>query len=423
MSYQPVLTSRIGHIDPTSLADYEAHGGFRALARAVAIGPDAIIDRVIRAKLLGRGGAAFPAGIKWQAVNKESGTKYVVVNGDESEPGTFKDRIIMENDPFSVIEGLIIAGYAVGAQKGYIYIRGEYPLAAQRMQHAVNVCRNHGYLGENILGSGYGLEVEIRRGAGAYICGEETALFESIEGKRGYPRLKPPFPTQVGLFGRPTLINNVETVINVLPLLLHGVNWYKSLGPADSPGPKLYCLSGRVANPGLIEAPMGATLRELIYDYGGGVTGSGELGGVLLGGAAGAFVGPDMVDVHLDFASLAALDTALGSGVVMVFDTSVDMKAILLRVARFFAHESCGKCFPCQLGAQHQHEIIERLAQKRLCAGDLTLLADIGQTMTDASICGLGQTAASAVRTGLERLHFDPASGEFPAFIQSQAHD
>ncbi|NUQ37560.1 MAG: NADH-quinone oxidoreductase subunit NuoF [Caldilineales bacterium] len=416
MSYQPVLTARVGVVDPASLKDYEAHGGFRALRHAIAIGPDAVIDLVTQAHVLGRGGAAFPAGIKWKAVNEEHGPKFVVANADESEPGTFKDRVIMEGDPFSLVEGVIIASYAALAEKAYIYIRGEYPQAIACVQQAIAACYAAGYLGENILGAGFNLQVEIRKGAGAYICGEETALFESIEGKRGFPRLKPPFPTQSGLFGRPTLINNVETLINALPLVLYGPDWYRQFGPSDSPGPKLYCLSGRVRHPGLVEAPMGTPLSELIYEYGGGVTGSGELGGVLLGGAAGAFISPEMIDVFMDFATLREIDAALGSGVVMVFDTSADIKGVLKRIAHFFAHESCGKCFPCQLGTQRQVEIIDRLAADRLRPGDLALLREVGQTMTDASICGLGQTAAGAIRTALDRFGYEASTGEFYTF-------
>ncbi|MCO6451234.1 MAG: NADH-quinone oxidoreductase subunit NuoF [Caldilineales bacterium] len=416
MSYQPVLTARVGVVDPTSLSDYEAHGGFEALRHAIDIGPDAIIDIVTQAHVLGRGGAAFPAGIKWKAVNEESGPKYVVANADESEPGTFKDRVIMEQDPFSLVEGVIIAAYAVMAEKAYIYIRGEYGLAIERIQNAIDACFQAGFLGEDILGAGFKLDIEVRKGAGAYICGEETALFESIEGKRGYPRLKPPFPTQSGLFARPTMINNVETLINSLPLVLHGPDWYRSFGPSDSPGPKLYCLSGRVRNPGLVEAPMGTPLHDLIYEHGGGVTGSGELGGVLLGGAAGMFVTPEYVDVFMDFATLREIDAALGSGVVMVFDTSADMKGVLKRIAHFFAHESCGKCYPCQLGTQRQMEIIDRLAANKLRHWDLITLRHVGETMTDASICGLGQTAHHAIRTALDRFGYEASTGQFYAF-------
>ncbi len=416
MSYQPVLTARVGKINPTSLSDYEATGGFQALARAVELGPQAVVEMLREAYLLGRGGAAFPAGIKWKAVREAPPPKYVVANADESEPGTFKDRILMESDPFALVEALIIAAFAVGAERGYIYIRGEYPLAIARVQHAVNACYNVGYLGRDILGSGLHCDLEVRKGAGAYICGEETALFESIEGKRGFPRLKPPFPTEYGLFGRPTVINNVETLLCVPPLILRGPDWFKSIGPEKSPGPKLYCLSGRVRHPGLVEAPMGTTLRTLIYDYGGGVTGSGELGGVLLGGAAGFFVGPEHLDVPLDFDGLRRIDAVLGSGVVMVFDTSVDMKVVLRRIARFFRHESCGKCYPCQLGTQRQYEIVARLAMDRLRPGDLDALREIGQTMRDASICGLGQTASGAILSALDRLGYDEMTGRFARF-------
>ncbi len=402
MSFEPVLTARIGEIDPASLTDYEAHGGFQALIRALELGPARVVGMVEQAKLLGRGGAAFPAGIKWRAVHQAEGPKFVVANADESEPGTFKDRILMEGDPYALIEAVILAGYATGADKGFIYIRGEYSRAYQRLRHAIARCYEAGYLGQNILGSGFEFHIELRRGAGAYICGEETALFESIEGKRGYPRLKPPFPTEVGLFGRPTLINNVESLLNVLHIVLRGPDWFNRIGPADSPGPKLYPLSGRVQRPGLVEAPMGITLRALIQEHGGGISGTGEFRAALVGGAAGTFLGPDHLDTPLDFRSLAQRGAALGSGAVIVFDTSVDMMQVLERIADFFAHESCGKCYPCQLGTMRQRDIIRRIAEGRGRPGDLALLRDIGQTMRDVSICGLGQTAASAILSAFE---------------------
>ena len=402
MSYQPVLTARIGLVDPTSLTDYEAHGGFQALARAVELGPDRVVTLMEKAKLLGRGGAAFPAGIKWRAVHHAEGPKFVVANADESEPGTFKDRVLMEGDPYALIEAVILAGFATGAGKGFIYVRGEYPLAYERLRQALARCYEAGYLGKDILGSGFEFHLELRQGAGAYICGEETALFESIEGKRGYPRLKPPFPTEAGLFGRPTLINNVESLINALHIVLRGPDWFNSIGPANSPGPKLYSLSGRVRRPGLVEAPMGITLRELIEEHGGGLSGSGEFQAALVGGAAGTFLGPDHLDTPLDFHSLAQIGAALGSGAVIVFDTSVDLMAVLERIAAFFAHESCGKCYPCQLGTMRQRDIIRRMVAGRGRPGDLQLLRDIGQTMRDASICGLGQTASNAILSAFE---------------------
>ncbi len=402
MNVEPVLTARIGLIDPTSLTDYEAHGGFQALARAVELGPDRVVALMEEAKLLGRGGAAFPAGIKWRAVHNAEGPKFVVANADESEPGTFKDRVLMEGDPYALIEAVILAGYATGAGKGFIYVRGEYALAYERLRHALARCYEAGYLGKDILGSGFEFHLELRQGAGAYICGAETALFESIEGKRGYPRLKPPFPTEAGLFGRPTLINNVESLINALHIVLRGPDWFNSIGPADSPGPKLYSLSGRVQRPGLVEAPMGITLRELIEEYGGGVSGSGEFQAALVGGAAGTFLGPDQLDTPLDFRSLAQIGAALGSGAIIVFDTSVDLMAVLERIAAFFAHESCGKCYPCQLGTMRQRDIIRRMVAERGRPGDLQLLHDIGQTMRDASICGLGQTASNAILSAFE---------------------
>jgi NADH-quinone oxidoreductase subunit F len=325
----------------------------------------------------------------------------VVCNADESEPGTFKDRVLMEEDPHRVIEGLAISAYAIGSHKGYFYIRGEYPYAFEVIRGAVDEAREAGYLGEDLLGSGFDFDVELRLGAGAYICGEETALFESIEGKRGFPRIKPPFPTTHGLFGKPTVINNVETLCNVPFIIEQGAAAYRSLGTEGSPGPKLFCVSGDVAYPGLYEVPFGVTLRRLLFDLAGGVRG-GRLGAVLFGGAAGAFATEKDLDVRLSFEDLRAAGLPLGSGVVMVFNEGRDLRDVLARLGRFFAHESCGKCYPCQLGTQRQREILERLAAGKGLPGDAERLADVGWTMTDASLCGLGQTAATAVLSAMK---------------------
>jgi NADH-quinone oxidoreductase subunit F len=326
----------------------------------------------------------------------------VVCNADESEPGTFKDRVLMEEDPHRVVEGVIIAGYAIGAHKGYVYIRGEYPYAFEVMREAVDAARQAGYLGKNILGSGFEFELELRMGAGAYICGEETALFESIEGKRGFPRVKPPFPTTHGLFGKPTAINNVETLCNVPLIIAQGAAEYRKIGTDKSPGPKLFCVSGQVQRPGLYEVPFGVTIRRLLFDLAGGLRPGRRLQAVLFGGAAGAFATENDLDVKMSFEDLRRAGLPLGSGVVMVFDDTADLGDVLKRLAKFFAHESCGKCYPCQLGTQRQYEILERVAAGRPLPGDAGRLADVGWTMTDASLCGLGQTAASAVLSAMK---------------------
>jgi NADH-quinone oxidoreductase subunit F len=398
-----LLTANCGRGQPTSLAEYEQGGGYAGLKKALAMTPEAVIAEVKASGLVGRGGAAFPTGLKWEGAAQAPGQpKYVVCNADESEPGTFKDRVLMEEDPQRTIEGMAIAAYAVGARQGYVYIRGEYPYAFQVMGEAVEAATRAGYLGKNLLGSGFDFEIEMRLGAGAYICGEETALFESIEGKRGFPRVKPPFPTTHGLFGRPTVINNVETLCNVPLIIAQGAAEYRQVGTEKSPGPKLFCVSGDVARPGLYEVPFGVTLRRLLFDLAGGLRSGRSLQAVLFGGAAGAFATEKDLDVKLSFEDLRGAGLPLGSGVVMVFDETRDLRDALRRLARFFAHESCGKCYPCQIGTQRQHEILERAAAGRLLPGDAERLADVGWTMTDASLCGLGQTAATAVLSALK---------------------
>jgi NADH-quinone oxidoreductase subunit F len=406
------LLRRVGLVDPASLDDYRAHGGIEALRRAIELGPEGVVREVTDAKLLGRGGAAFPTGVKWKAVSEQPvRPHYFVCNADESEPGTFKDRVLMEQDPFAVIEALTIAGYATGSERGYVYVRGEYPLATERLDHAIQECRRHGLLGADVMGSGLVFDVELRRGAGAYICGEETALFNSIEGKRGEPRNKPPFPVQRGLFGKPTGINNVETLVNVLEILRIGGPAYAEIGTDQSAGTRLFCLSGSLGRPGVYEVESGTTLGELL-ELAGGVRG--ELKAVLLGGAAGGFVPPDDLDLRLTFEDARAGGYTLGSGVVMAFDESVDLVDIVLRIARFFRDESCGQCVPCRVGTVRQEEALHRLVAGRGSGArstELALIDEIAQVMRDASICGLGQTAASAVQSAVQRLHlFDGAS-------------
>jgi NADH-quinone oxidoreductase subunit F len=401
------LLRRIGVVDPESIDSYRAAGGFGALRRALEMGPEAVIREVTEAKLLGRGGAAFPTGRKWDAVARAPvRPHHLVCNADESEPGTFKDRVLMEGDPFAIIEAMTIAGIATGCEHGYLYVRTEYPLARARIQNAIARAREHGYLGDDVAGSGIRFDIEVRRGAGAYICGEETALFNSIEGKRGEPRNKPPFPAQSGLFGKPTLVNNVETLVNVLDIVSDGGAAFAITGTPDSTGTRLFCLSGHVRRPGVYEVPMGTSLRALI-ELAGGVAEGRKLQAALLGGAAGSFVTEGQLNVPLTFEGTRAIGATLGSGAVMVLDDTADLEAILLRIARFFRHESCGQCVPCRVGTKRQEEILHRLLVDRQTSnrdGDIALLADIAQVMRDASICGLGQTAASAIQSAVIQL-------------------
>ena len=393
-----LLTANCGN-GTTPLSKY---GKYAAFTKALSMKREEIISEVKASGLFGRGGAAFPTQIKWESVAAEKADqKYIVCNADESEPGTFKDRILLLDDPHCTIEGMLIAAFAVGASKGYIYVRGEYPYIIPPLENALREAREAGWLGENILGSGFSFDIEVRVGAGAYICGEETALFESIEGKRGFPRVKPPFPTTHGLFGKPTVINNVETLCNVPLIISQGSVEYCKLGTAKSPGPKLFCLSGDLVRPGLYEVPFGVTLRELI-EMAGGIPNNKNLQAILMGGAAGAFATAADLDTKLTFEDLRAAGLPLGSGVVMVFDETRDMRDTLRRLGRFFAHESCGKCYPCQMGSRRQKEILDRLAEGKSLPGDFERLQDVGWTMTDASLCGLGQTAASAVLSAMK---------------------
>jgi NADH-quinone oxidoreductase subunit F len=402
------LLRRVGLIDPGSLDSYRAAGGYEMLRRAVAAGPQGVVRELKDAKLLGRGGAAFPIAVKWEAVTTNPvRPHYVVCNADESEPGTFKDRVLMEEDPYALLEALTIMGYTCGAEQGYIYIRGEYPLAESRLRHAVAHARARGFLGPDVMGEGFTFDVEVRRGAGAYIAGEETALINSIEGKRAEPRNKPPFPAQAGLFGKPTAVNNVETLLCVLEILRIGGPAFARIGTESSTGTRLFCLSGCVERPGLYEYEFGVTLRQVI-DAAGGVRGGRPLRAVLLGGAAGSFVGPDALDAPLTFEGMREIGATLGSGVVLVLDDTVDMTDLLRRIARFFRDESCGQCVPCRLGTVRQEELLGRLLRGTPIGSaeqELALLDDIAMVARDASICGLGQTAVgaaqSAVRLGL----------------------
>ena len=392
------LLKRVGVVDPTSLDAYRAAGGYEALRRAHLMGQAAVVTEMATSKLVGRGGALFPTARKWEAVRvQHAQPHYLVCNADESEPGTFKDRLLLTHDPFAIVEAMTIAGFATGCAKGFLYVRAEYPLAFERMSNAVAHARAAGLLGATF-------DIEIRRGAGAYICVEETALFESIEGRRGEPRNKPPFPAEHGLFGKPTVVNNVETLANVLPIMLGGGAAFAKTGTDHSTGTRLFCLSGALTRPGVYEVECGTTLRALLEMAGAETQ---QLSAILLGGAAGTFIRGDEIDLLLSHEGARAANTTLGSGVVMAFDDSIDMHDILLRIAAFFRDESCGQCVPCRVGTVRQEEALHRIANGKArggLRGELALLDEIGAGMKDGSICGLGQTAYSAIESAAKRL-------------------
>jgi NADH-quinone oxidoreductase subunit F len=392
-----VLLSRVGVIDPESLESYRKIGGFATLTRVRQTGPDAALAELKRSNLRGRGGAAFPLGVKWEGVRDAPGEeKYVVANGDESEPGTFKDRLLMEADPFALVEAMAIFGFVTGATKGYIYVRGEYPTAERRLHNAIFQAEKADLLGDSFA-------LEVRRGAGAYICGEETALFASIEGLRGEPRQKPPFPTQAGVFGKPTGINNIETLFAALAVLANGAEAFRRVGTEQSSGPKLFCVSGSVERPGVYEVPFGTSLGDLL-ELAGGIRGGRGLDALLMGGAAGVFADSSALDVPLTFEDTRAAGLTLGSGSIIFFDDTTDFGPVLRRIARFFRDESCGQCVPCRIGTVRQEEALARI-QAGQPLGSPTAerkrLEDLAWVMTDASICGLGQTASSAVQSAM----------------------
>lgn len=391
------LMRRIGVVEPDSLESYRDHDGFEVLNKAREMGPEAVIDELKKSNLRGRGGAAFPIGIKWEGVRNASGDeKYVIANGDESEPGTFKDRLLMEADPFAIVEAMALYGFATGATKGFVYVRGEYPTAEKRLRDAIAQTSQAGLFDD--------FSLEVRRGAGAYICGEETALFASIEGHRGEPRQKPPFPTQSGVFGKPTGINNIETLLAALHVIDIGGETFSTIGTEDSAGPKIFCVSGAIERPGVYEVTFGTTLGELA-DLAGGVRGGKELGAVLMGGAAGVFADSSVLDVPLTFEGTRAAGTTLGSGSMIFFDDETDFGPVLRRIARFFRDESCGQCVPCRIGTVRQEEALARLEAGQPLGSvveERERLDDLAVVMTDASICGLGQTAASAIQSAIQ---------------------
>ncbi len=394
-----IVLRNCGSIDPERIEEYVARDGYNALRRVLTdLTPEEVIEEIKESGLRGRGGAGFPTGLKWGfAAMARGNEKYMICNADEGDPGAFMDRSVLEGDPHSVLEGMAIGGYAIGANAGFIYVRAEYPLAVKRLKNAIDQARKAGFLGRNILGSGFDFEVRIKQGAGAFVCGEETALIASIEGKRGMPRPKPPFPANHGLWEKPTNINNVETLASIAPIIMHGASWYAGFGTEKSRGTKVFALAGKINKPGLIEVPMGTSLRHIIYDIGGGCPNGKQFKAVQTGGPSGGCIPSSLIDTPVDYESLAQVGAIMGSGGMVVMDENTCM----VEMARYFLHftqeESCGKCVPCRIGTKRMLEILERIVSGKGKSGDVDLLLDLGSEIKSASLCGLGQTAPNPV--------------------------
>jgi NADH-quinone oxidoreductase subunit F len=392
-----IVLRNYGKIDPLKIDDYINAGGYQSLAKACSMSQAEVIDVVKSSGLRGRGGAGFNAGMKWNfSYLTPAEQKYVVCNADEGEPGTYKDRIIMENDPHTVLEGMAICGYAIGADKGYIYCRGEYPYVVDILNEAIAQAKTKGILND--------FDIEVRMGAGAYVCGEETALLESIEGSRGEPRFKPPFPGVAGLWGKPTVVNNVETFANIAVILEKGADWFKGIGASNYPGTKVFTLTGDVVNKTVFELPTNASIRDVVFGMGGGVAGGKKFKAVQIGGTSGGFIPESMLDTPVDFDSMNAIGATLGSGAVFVMDETVDLVDVIERITKFFEHESCGKCTPCREGTKRMHEILKKINSGKGTAQDIALSERLGQVMTRACLCGLGQAAPGPVLTTLKNF-------------------
>lgn len=399
---------------PAGIDEYMKEGGYRSLLKAYSMESGQVLDEVKKSGLRGRGGAGFPTGMKWAfAVADPHRPKYLICNADEGEPGTFKDRMIIEKDPHLLLEGMVISAYAIGAERGYIYLRGEYPNARDILLQAIKEARNRNYLGDNILGKGTGFHLDLHCGAGAYICGEETALIESLEGKRGQPKIKPPFPVNEGFSSKPTVVNNVETLANIPHIVEIGGDAYAEIGSPECPGLKLFSVSGHVKKPGVYELPMGVTLREIIYTHCGGIRDDRRLKGVIPGGLSTPVLLSDKLDCPMDFFHLPKAGSMLGSGAVIVFDETVDMVKVCLRTAQFFEHESCGKCTPCREGTGWLRAILERIHNGNGGRDDLALLTEVSNNIMGTAFCPLGESAATTVRSFVEsfRHEFEQRTG------------
>ncbi len=398
-----IVLSNCGNIDPENIDEYIGTGGYEALGKVLTeMTPEQVIDIVTRSGLRGRGGAGFPTGLKWKFAREAKGDeKFVICNGDEGDPGAFMDRSVCEGDPHAVLEGMAIAGYAIGANKGYIYIRAEYPLAVKRLQIALKQAKKYGLIGKNIFETGFNFDIEIRIGAGAFVCGEETALIASIEGKRGQPRPKPPFPAQKGLWGKPTVINNVETLANIRHIILKGPEWFASFGTEKSKGTKVFALSGKVKNTGLVEVPIGITLRELIFDIGGGIPNGKKFKAVQIGGPSGGCIPEEHLDTPIDYESLTSLGAIMGSGGLIVLDEDNCMVSMAKFFLEFTVDESCGQCIPCRVGLKRMYNILDKITKGQGTIEDLEMLEELAKTVKTTSLCGLGQTAPNPVLSTL----------------------
>ena len=409
-----IVLENCGRIDPERIEDYIAAGGYRALEKALfEMQPQEVIDEISKAGLRGRGGAGFPVGLKWATVAKSNSPavsrvpddilarKFVICNGDEGDPGAFMDRSTMEGDPFRIIEGMVVAGYAVGAGKGYVYVRAEYPLAVKRLRSAIRQAQRSGMLGANVMGSGFNFDIDVRLGAGAFVCGEETSLIASIEGGRGTPRPRPPFPAESGLWGCPTLINNVETLANIAPIISRGAAWFAGIGTEKSKGTKVFALTGQVNNTGLIEVPMGISLREIVFDIGGGLPEGRSFKAVQTGGPSGGCIPAQYLDMKVDYESLAQVGSIMGSGGMIVMDDQTDMVEIARFFMEFCMEESCGKCVPCRVGTAQMHGLLTRISEGKATQAHLDTLTELCDMVRRTSLCGLGQSAPNPVLSTL----------------------
>ncbi|QNB47213.1 NADH-quinone oxidoreductase subunit NuoF [Thermanaerosceptrum fracticalcis] len=398
-----VALANCGHINPEVIEEYIARDGYFALAKVLhEMTPQEVIDVIKKSGLRGRGGGGFPTGVKWEFASKSQGDqKYVVCNADEGDPGAFMDRSVLEGDPHAVLEAMAIAGYAIGANQGYIYVRAEYPIAVERLQTAIKQARELGLLGKNIFSKGFDFDIDIRLGAGAFVCGEETALLTSIEGRRGEPRPRPPFPAVAGLWGKPTIINNVETFANVPPIIRNGWEWFASMGTEKSKGTKVFALAGKINNTGLIEVPMGTTLRTIIYDIGGGIPKGKKFKAAQTGGPSGGCIPAELLDIEIDYDNLTAIGSMMGSGGLIVMDEDNCMVDIARFFLEFTQDESCGKCPPCRIGTKRMLEILTKITEGKGTPEDLTNLETLAKTIKNASLCGLGQTAPNPVLSTL----------------------
>lgn len=415
--WQPVLLANVDRPNSEKIDTYLRYGGYEALRKALKMPQEDIIAEVKASGLRGRGGAGFPTGVKWGFLPKEASVKYLAINTDEGEPGTFKDRLIVERDPHSILEGVIIAAYAVGAHRAFVYIRGEFFLGVKRWIKAISDAYQHGFLGKNILGSNFDLDVSVHRGAGAYICGEETAMIESLEGKRGIPRAKPPYPAQEGIWNKPTIVQNVETLANIPHIILRGAKWYSSIGTEKSKGIKIFCVSGHVNRPGNFELPLGTPLQEIIYEHAGGIRNKRNIKAIIPGGASTPIINGEKIFTPMAFETLQAAGTALGTGAVIMMDETTDMVEVVRRITRFFVHESCGNCLPCRVGGWKMLELLNKMAANNGSPQDIIELERLAKGIYGQTFCPMGTGMVEPVLSALRLFR-----GEFEKRAVNNLH-